>query len=476
MNSFCFDILNYIASYLNSINDILLLRHCCRNTYKKYVVSFESTIYLPELFITPRLNLSRRLYDSNFSDNEVVSFNAHNKLPLFTNLVEFNCGTIGYCIDDLIVQMTQLRILKYDRSKCITNDTLKTLTQLTHLITGFGTVNSDTISHLTNLVYLECGYDSFTDVAIKTLTKLTTLFCGESTFTDIYSPSLTYLDCGKSNFTDDVIIKCNKLLRLDCGYNNCITNKSVSCLKSLTILDCGYRTSITEEAIKELSNLMVIICRNKIISTDVLTQLPDLISLHCDTNDYISLPLPKLEHLTYSGRFLTDDNLMHLTRLETLDLSNCNQFTDNSLQYLTNLVVLECGNCLFTDNVIKTLTNLQYLNCCNSYLTDDGISNLCSIHSLISGPNCKFTDEGIKKMTNLSYLDCIAGTSFTDTTMTTFKKLQRVELYTDTTLTYRAFIRKTQIISVFYECNKCGDDKFPEDIDLLYPNIYLRLV
>lgn len=468
MNFLCFDILYLIALYLNKCKDILALRHCCRNTYHIYTISFTTTKYLPKIFRTIHLNLSNSIYDSTLRDDNVITFIARTTLPTFTNLVKLNCYNIKYNIDTEIVNMPYLNSLDLGLSRCILQSTLKTLTQLKYLSIGFNNFSGNTISSLTNLTYLNCGFSTFTNDSLKNLTKLTKLICGDSSFS--YIPNtLTSLTCGKSVFNT---LDTPNLTYLKCENNTDLNDLSIINLKHLKYLDCGYHTNITQYSIERLTNLVTLICGNKIFDSNTILQLPKLKTLICDYNDYDYIKLPNLKYLSYNGKFLGNNSLVHLTNLHNLKLGNyCNQFTDEYLNRLTNLTSLECGNCKFTDSGFTNLLKLRYLDCGSAYLTDKTLHKLHKLVSLICGTNCKFTNYGLINLHNIRFINCCIGAVFTNKAIVKCKHLEYMHLCMDTQLTYHAFIRKTQIITILYESDGY-DSKFPKNI----PNLVIKVV
>jgi hypothetical protein len=122
-----------------------------------------------------------------------------------------------------------------------------------------------------------------------------------------------------------------------------------------------------------------------------------------------------LQHLTNLNSLnlcfnnnISDQSMKFLTKLNILWLHHNNKITDDSVKYLTNLTALGTGNNI-TDESVKFLTNLTVLSTGDN-ITDESVKFLTNLTELSTGNN--ITDESVKFLTNLTELD--AGNNITD--------------------------------------------------------------
>lgn len=123
--------------------------------------------------------------------------------------------------------------------------------------------------------------------------------------------------------------------------------------------------------------------------------------------------LKNLRHLDLSGSDVEefDDSVVHLTNLQTLDLTRCSELVAlpkyiGALKYLRELKLRYCGNLKFLPREIGKLIRLRWLDLSHTeikVLPDSCIKNLCNLELLHFGENCELPKE-IKKIPKLRIL------------------------------------------------------------------------
>ncbi len=143
-------------------------------------------------------------------------------------------------------------------------------------------------------------------------------------------------------------------------------------------------------------------------------------SINTRDEDIDWLPRTTLQSLSLKqcGRSITDNGLMHvkkLTRLHTLDLSDCSQITGEGLANLVNMAQLQTlnlGNCVeMTDDGLKHLARLKQLrhldlNHCVK-ITDAGLAHLKELTELqsLNLASCPLiTGQGMEYLKDLPQL------------------------------------------------------------------------
>lgn len=220
----------------------------------------------------------------------------------------------------------------------ITNESVKNLTQLTHLDIRLNeNINEEAISRLTNLTFLRCNSITKNE-GIQNLTRLKTLYLGHSITDEAFFnlTNLTRLIVEERGITDQTLKRLTQLLRLQYYSNNHITHEGLSHLTNLRHLNFRFNSLIDQ---------------NRALS--VLTNLTKL-KLY---NGY-----DRIE----GNLILTDESLKLLTQLKSLRLAvsyNNNRITGQSISCLTNLKNLLCGPISISADCILALTNLRTLKC-----------------------------------------------------------------------------------------------------------------
>lgn len=297
---FHFDIQSIIVSYFDNYVDLLSWRHTCTQT--NYIFSIYFKFHkLSDIFIVTHLRLESN-GSGNVTDNDMKKMvtyidcnidttikNLHTFPNLKTLKCSFNSGivyipptleklTCGWnrnLTDDLVMKLTNLRVLKCQHNDFISFESISQLINLEHLELGYKTEVYDvTFEKLTKLKFLRCNLCILTDLTLLYLPNLEHLSCGSgSVFTDIglsYVPKLTALDCGASTrFTNDGFKHVPNFIFLDCNSSASLTDEALIYLPNLEVLDCGSST-FTNEGLKTLKRLKILYPRyNQKISREV---------------------------------------------------------------------------------------------------------------------------------------------------------------------------------------------------------------
>jgi hypothetical protein len=196
------------------------------NIFKIYphTTRLEYKIYIPAEGIKYLMKLQILHVDYDIAPDELKDL---------VNLVELKIPKNNMISD--LNHLIHLRTLDISNSYKITNDGIKSLTNLTELDISGNKNNVIDITHLTNLttLYMSCNPNI---THIRNLTKLRTLSIrGDSGINDLEIKSLT-------NLTD-----------LNADYNNKITD--VNHLVNLRRLNAQYDCGITDVGISSLVNL-----------------------------------------------------------------------------------------------------------------------------------------------------------------------------------------------------------------------------
>lgn len=366
--------------------------------------------------------------------------------------------------DFLMTHANKIQMLCLKRNDNITDDTLKLLTNLTHLnlktnerITDNGLIfltklthlnlcqnrriANEGISHLTSLNVLDISDSHITDDGIQDLTQLVVLTAlGNNNITlnvIQHFSNLTTLDLRFSDNEDDEVYNLPSLTRLTTlKANKNIGDFELADLTSLTKLDTGGNEIITGESLKYLGNLISLKMRPEKTGEELdVTAIKDLTNLKTlkfnfeEITDEILSNLTNLTNLFAESNVITDNSLKHLVNLRKLELMN-EHFSDDSLTKLTNLKSLSMSrNNLVTDKGIQPLTKLEYLRMFDcSKITNEGIECLTNLQSLQLMNIYSITDIGILALPNLTCLELHCAPRITDTALKFLTKLTSLVL------------------------------------------------
>lgn len=134
---------------------------------------------------------------------------------------------------------------------------------------------------------------------------------------------------------------------------------------------------------------------NKTIKNDHLFQTPMILTkvILCENN------------------IITDDGLVKLTNLRSLDITRNRTITDQCVSRLTRLEVLHLReNRIITDAGLITLNQLTHLNLLfNNNITDTGISHMTTLEELYISWNGNITSKALHLMTNLHSLGAVGN-------------------------------------------------------------------
>lgn len=213
-----------------------------------------------------------------------------------------------------------------------------------------------------------------------------------------------------------------------------ITHDAFEKLTSLTYLSSSYTTEYTYLNV-EVSNKMISHLTN-------LTYL-DLRSIH--TNRISDSGVSNLTSLTYLNpgyAYLTENSLLQLSKLSTLDVFRNRLYID--YQHLTNLTDLTLCD-LYPPPAARvdlppSLIKLDIRRC--MAVTDASLISLTCLESLTLGNNRSITDVGLKMLTTLTHLDLGHNTNITDNGINLLTRLTSLTLGFNRNIGPRSIIAK----------------------------------
>jgi Leucine-rich repeat (LRR) protein len=314
----------------------------------------------------------------------------------------------------LFIGLTEFTL--YDKSGCISGESVGLLTNLTSLTlyNEKSIINDKSIGLLTNLTELtvyngnrvvlgdNCTVislqhqRSITGESLSKLTKLKTLRlydCAELRDADVLSlTQLTELKlCGFSHISDIFVDRVAGLTKLDLSKNSRITY-SVIKLPNLKVLILDSNHSIEEKYLGRIKSLTALSLKsNSVIGKadwNPLACLPKLRELDLAHNEVIGddhlVPLISFTHLVLErNNSITNDGVSRLTNLAMLNLNNNTRITGDglvTLSYLTQLHLLDNG-------VIKR-KDLLHMKHLKKLVLSSG-SNSCLLEIKASTPECE---------------------------------------------------------------------------------------
>ena len=321
----------------------------------------------------------------------------NNILGLFPGLTELDLSESNPVDDQVLARLTTIRELTVHT---LTTDAgIASLSSLTRLSMYENSRISDaSLCQLPNLTFLWLGYGLSTDISYRGLWNLTHLTCLES---------------GSVFVSDTLLARFSKLERLDLGTNgDAISDASITTLTRLTMLDtlnAHMDCRISVHGLCALTNLEVLIFGQQHFARGLVS-------------------LPHLEHLeVYMDSDWHDDHLLSIAKLTGLsslevNLQGC-EVHDATLASLTACTALSLDDGYhshFTNAAIVHLTRLERINLGVTHRIDSGgLKNLTGLTILDLGFNLRVTNDALSRLTNLTRLsmdgaapislDCILG-------------------------------------------------------------------
>lgn len=170
-------------------------------------------------------------------------------------------------------------------------------------------------------------------------------------------------------------------------------------------------------------------------SFTLMTNLTSLnISNCCFVTDDSLRNFPNLIHLKigWDTSIISDRGLLHVPKLQSLDVNGNKHVTAAGILTLTCLQFLQVGNSPQIDGSFSKLTSLKKLELLNSenHVTDSAIENMLGLESLLLYNNEIITSKAVAKLTSLRelILDNIKGDIFDMTILSSVSKLQILKL------------------------------------------------
>jgi hypothetical protein len=201
----------------------------------------------------------------------------------------------------------------------------------------------------------------------------------------------------------------------------------------ITGLDLGDNISITGKGLDALPNLKSLSINNRIMNDDII-KLTNLTKLELSNNSIITDDgMRNMYNLTYLDSKFSITNISHLTNLETLYI-----YTGlvDSLPYLTKLKILSIDSELIIDKHLENLINLEELEIENyvegSKITNESISNFTKLKKLKLWNCFDITNNGLTKLTNITELDItITSDKINMDSISRLKMLLKLNIYFD---------------------------------------------
>ncbi|RTY85629.1 T9SS C-terminal target domain-containing protein, partial [Flavobacterium sp. GSN2] len=192
-------------------------------------------------------------------------------------------------------------------------------------------------------------------------------------------------------------------------YNSAISSlEGINSFTNLKALNCSTNplTSLNISS----NNLLYLRCESNQLtsSTFQLSNLPNLISLHCFNNPLGSLDLRAQANLVMvdcSSCRLTSLNVSGLNNLDDLDCPY-NQLTTLNVSNLPSLLSVDCShNYLTSINTLGVSSNFRDLQCSYNRLTSLEVNHLTNLTGLFCGTNFLRT-LNVSNLTSLTSLWC----------------------------------------------------------------------
>lgn len=302
-----------------------------------------------------------------------------------TNLTKLQIYPISLINDSLMRKLPRLKSLSLQSypSDSLSNLSVSSLTQLTHLEFCTRSISDYYLHNLTNLIDLNIALHSgITNIGLQNLTQLTRLNIKNTSKIDhngiSHLTNLSDLNLTRVSVQNMSIQNLTSLKRLILQENHSITDSALWNLTNLTHLNLNFQTGITDNALKRLTQLTHLEIRaNSNITDDGLSNLVALTYLNISSNFYVSdRSLSRLTNLTtldmrnYKEEFnpqLMQTNRLTIsvptfTTLSTLYISNNSILSDRSISHLTNLTELICGKDQISPECLLRFPKLVSLN------------------------------------------------------------------------------------------------------------------
>jgi len=211
--------------------------------------------------------------------------------------------------------------------------------------------------------------------------------------------------------------KLTLLTELDLNKNQYIEPKHLQKLNNIEIFNLNiseddYLNSINDgKYLKNWTNLRILdetptgFNPNAMKYLIKLTNIESLYISQFTPIDYIK-NFSKLKHLklNYNNNFNNDD-ILHFTLLEDLNLYSNRLIGDKSIKCLTNLKHLNLGLNYKIKNSLNSLTNLKSLKLnSNNQIYDEDIKSLTNLKKLYLGDNDNITNNSVENFTKLKSL------------------------------------------------------------------------
>ena len=217
--------------------------------------------------------------------------------------------------DEVVQQLTTLKIISIEKCQQITECSISHLTNLTCLeIFRNKSIKSEPLTQLTKLITLSVREASLSPEFITTLPQLQFLSFYEK------KPRPSMSGIGDSH------LSCLAQLEKLTLVGDSVSNYSLEKLTNLQFLQLLFNRTITDECLGKLTGLETLILRQK-----------------RNISDKGLLQLTQLKTLIIFGKHdsITDASIFALTNLKRLELYRCASITDGAIAKMTNIIQIE---------------------------------------------------------------------------------------------------------------------------------------
>ena len=420
------DIIYYISTYVDNMNDLLSLKHVSKSTFNiNYCANFiydktSKNIIIKTLIVKKII----KMYNIEKINKIYILNNYYPYLIGFSNLEHLTIYNNEYDYINNHVYSSLNKLTTFNTNICIKDSNfpfLKNLKSFTYK-NNKRTIYDHNIVNLTNLENLFIIRSKITDNGFSKLKNIKNIFIFEN----------------KSKLSFNIFNNLPKLSNIEIKFSNEVFDMN-PIKYSPQIKKINMSQGLQYEDTFNLPNLESMLCVSNLnnIHNCNLQHLNNLIefkdSMPLSINDNIIYSLTNLKSLILSHRqeYITNNAFHSLTNLTKLYCDQSPFITDDAFKYLKNLEELNCISTTITDTALSYLPNLLILNICsNNNITDTGLSYLKKLKFLSLKDNNKITYMGLSNLLELEELHLsYYNNSDLYKSITLLKKLKSLKFY-----------------------------------------------
>lgn len=445
----------------NCISKIFFSSSVSLSDITKYFKIYKMEMFSHRVLLNDKIIIEEEIDDDKmdffkdikeFKIKNLLLYLTHKGLMKLTKLEKLHISTSAVqniALDSIFFKyMPNLKYLHFRNVQTIPFEHILHLTKLEYLCIRECRVYKLDLSPFNNLTHLSLIFcNIMTDIlfmkCINTLKKIIIYTTNESSISDeifknqVNLESIELFGCSfiKGKYFK-YLTKLKKITLI------CFQDISFDCPISIEYLNCRQSENILIENLSSLTNLKLFNpSADYIITNETIQELQKLNSLHLSGNKlnismFKYLRSSKLEVLDVRDcNKLNDNNLLHLINLKELTIINCKNISGiflskmeqlkklrisylkkirlneiNKMKNITSLTINHCRN--ITDKEIKNLSQLKYLKVIDSFgkiLTRQLLHNLKNIETLsITKSNNLFEDRiSLPKLKTLKVDKCL---------------------------------------------------------------------